>query len=65
MNITMVTEDLESLISRRMVLDLIENGHGVGSFLVFGRLCVFWLMLCNKRSEIAIPLVTVDRVSSP
>ena len=25
MNITMVTEDLESLISRRMVLDLIEN----------------------------------------
>ena len=25
MNITVVTEDLESLISRRMVLDLIEN----------------------------------------
>ena len=28
MNINVVTEDLESLISRRMVLDLIENDEG-------------------------------------
>ncbi len=28
MNINVVTEDLESLISRRMVLDLIENDKG-------------------------------------
>ena len=28
MNINVVTEDLESLISRRMVLDLIDNDEG-------------------------------------